>query len=251
MPGKIEEIDLPQKVDIIISEPMGYMLYNERMLETYLHAKKWLKPGGKMFPTQGDLHVAPFSDEALYLEQYNKANFWYQSAFHGVNLSALHHEAMKEYFRQPIVDTFDIRICMSKSVKHIVNFLKDNEEDLHRIGMNEIAACEKKKIKKPFRLQTFHWNFTVFKRVFVMDWRSGSMSNSSAPPVKCGCPHRQCHRLRIGIRSGACCSRPFSLRMDRRWSAGPCLWPTNGRATTSQSIYASTAPTFPRAIRST
>lgn len=76
MPGKIEEVDLPQMVDIIISEPMGYMLYNERMLETYLHARKWLKPGGKMFPTEGDLHIAPFTDEALYMEQYNKANFW-------------------------------------------------------------------------------------------------------------------------------------------------------------------------------
>lgn len=46
--GKIEEIELPEKVDVIISEPMGYMLYNERMLETYLHAKKWLKPGGML-----------------------------------------------------------------------------------------------------------------------------------------------------------------------------------------------------------
>ena len=45
--GKVEEISLAEKVDMIISEPMGYMLYNERMLETYLHAKKWLKPGGK------------------------------------------------------------------------------------------------------------------------------------------------------------------------------------------------------------
>ena len=44
--GKIEEIELPEKVDMIISEPMGYMLLNERMLETYLHAKKWLKPEG-------------------------------------------------------------------------------------------------------------------------------------------------------------------------------------------------------------
>ena len=34
-------------MDLLISEPFGYMLYNERMLETYLHAKKWLKPGGK------------------------------------------------------------------------------------------------------------------------------------------------------------------------------------------------------------
>ena len=47
--GKIEEINLAEKVDMIISEPMGYMLYNERMLETYLHAKKWLKPGGECF----------------------------------------------------------------------------------------------------------------------------------------------------------------------------------------------------------
>ena len=40
IPSKIEEVKLPEKVDMIISEPMGYMLYNERMLETYIHARK-------------------------------------------------------------------------------------------------------------------------------------------------------------------------------------------------------------------
>ena len=60
--------------------------------------------------------------------------FRYQSAFHGVNLSARHNEAMKEYFRQPIVDTFDIRICMSKSVRHVIDFAKDKETDLYKIG---------------------------------------------------------------------------------------------------------------------
>uniref|UniRef100_A0A4W5P1G8 Histone-arginine methyltransferase CARM1 n=1 Tax=Hucho hucho TaxID=62062 RepID=A0A4W5P1G8_9TELE len=45
--GKVEEISLPEQVDIIISEPMGYMLFNERMLESYLHAKKFLKPNGE------------------------------------------------------------------------------------------------------------------------------------------------------------------------------------------------------------
>ena len=58
---------------------------------------------GKMFPSRGDLHVAPFQDEALYMEQINKVNFWYQDYFHGVNLSSLRDAAMKEYFRQPIV----------------------------------------------------------------------------------------------------------------------------------------------------
>lgn len=164
--GKIEEIDLPEHVDCIVSEPMGYMLYNERMLETYLHAKKWLSPGkylerkfttyvlffvlllfffsliklflytgGRMFPSRGDLHIAPFSDENLYMEQFNKANFWYQTCFHGVDLSAMRNNAIKEYFRQPIVDTFDIRICMAKSVRHIVDFQTADETDLHKIGM--------------------------------------------------------------------------------------------------------------------
>jgi hypothetical protein len=50
--GKIEEIELPEKVDMIISEPMGYMLLNERMLETYLHAKKWMKPGTRLVGEQ-------------------------------------------------------------------------------------------------------------------------------------------------------------------------------------------------------
>jgi type I protein arginine methyltransferase len=36
--GKLEEITLPhdQKVDIIISEPIGFLLVHERMLETYV-----------------------------------------------------------------------------------------------------------------------------------------------------------------------------------------------------------------------
>uniref|UniRef100_A0A8P4KKI2 Histone-arginine methyltransferase CARM1 n=1 Tax=Dicentrarchus labrax TaxID=13489 RepID=A0A8P4KKI2_DICLA len=133
IPGKVEEVTLPEQVDIIISEPMGYMLFNERMLESYLHAKKFLKPNGKMFPTIGDVHLAPFTDEQLYMEQFTKANFWYQPSFHGVDLSALRGAAVDEYFRQPIVDTFDIRILMAKSVKYTVNFLETKEEDLYRI----------------------------------------------------------------------------------------------------------------------
>lgn len=62
----------------------------------------------------------------------------YQKSFHGVDLTPLHEEAMQEYFRQPIVDTFDIRICMSKSIKHSVDFLNDKEADLHEIGMRDI-----------------------------------------------------------------------------------------------------------------
>jgi len=131
--GKIEEIQIPEQVDIIISEPMGYMLFNERMLETYLHAKKWLRPGGNMYPTKGDLYVAPFTDDALYMEHFGKSNFWCQNSFYGVDLKCLRQSAIQEYFTQPIVDTFDVRILMAKPVLHSTNFLTAAEEDLQRI----------------------------------------------------------------------------------------------------------------------
>lgn len=30
-----------------------------------------------MYPSKGDLHIAPFTDDALFMEQTNKASFWY------------------------------------------------------------------------------------------------------------------------------------------------------------------------------
>ena len=39
------------QVDVLVSEPMGTLLVNERMLESYIYARDhFLKPGGKMFP---------------------------------------------------------------------------------------------------------------------------------------------------------------------------------------------------------
>lgn len=44
--GKIEELELPVKVDIIVSEWMGYFLLYENMLNTVLYARdKWLVSG--------------------------------------------------------------------------------------------------------------------------------------------------------------------------------------------------------------
>jgi protein arginine N-methyltransferase 1 len=50
--GKMEEIELPvPKVDIIISEWMGYFLLYESMLDTVLYARdKYLAKDGKMLP---------------------------------------------------------------------------------------------------------------------------------------------------------------------------------------------------------
>ncbi|EGD83269.1 hypothetical protein PTSG_11441 [Salpingoeca rosetta] len=101
---KVEDADLPEPVDVIISEPLGIMLVNERMLESYVHARKWLKPGGKMFPTNSTLFICPFSDANVFLETQQKAQFWQTKQFHGIDLTPLHAAALDEYLSQPCVE---------------------------------------------------------------------------------------------------------------------------------------------------
>ncbi|KAF2757794.1 HNRNP arginine N-methyltransferase [Pseudovirgaria hyperparasitica] len=75
--GKIEEVTLPvSKVDIIVSEWMGYALLYEAMLDSVLWARdKYLKPDGLMVPSHCTLHIAPVVEDVVLKE---KMKFWRQ-----------------------------------------------------------------------------------------------------------------------------------------------------------------------------
>ncbi len=62
--GKMEEVKLPfDKVDIIISEWMGYFLLYESMLDTVLYARdQYLVPDGLIFPDKATLFLAGIED---------------------------------------------------------------------------------------------------------------------------------------------------------------------------------------------
>ncbi|KAJ5727568.1 hypothetical protein N7493_005388 [Penicillium malachiteum] len=62
--GKIEEVTLPvDKVDIIISEWMGYALLFECMFDSVIYARdRYLAPGGLMVPSHATLRIAPYAD---------------------------------------------------------------------------------------------------------------------------------------------------------------------------------------------
>ncbi|CAH8649503.1 unnamed protein product [Heterobilharzia americana] len=99
---------------------------------------------GIMFPSVAKLYIIPFSDEALFAEQYGKANFWYQQSFHGMDLTALRNAAVTEYFNQPIVDTFDIGICPALPCVHMVDFRTVSEAELASIDIPltyKITTC--------------------------------------------------------------------------------------------------------------
>ena len=62
--GKMEEVKLPYpKVDIILSEWMGYFLLYESMLDTVLYARdQYLNPGGLIFPDKASIFMAGIED---------------------------------------------------------------------------------------------------------------------------------------------------------------------------------------------
>lgn len=58
--GVIESVELPEKVDIIISEWMGYFLLRESMLDSVLIARdRFLKPDGALYPSHARMYMAP------------------------------------------------------------------------------------------------------------------------------------------------------------------------------------------------
>jgi SAM-dependent methyltransferase len=68
--GRIEDVDLPAKVDVITSVFTGNLLFSEDLLPSLFHARdRWLKPGGHLIPDIGQLMVAPISAPRMHEEE--------------------------------------------------------------------------------------------------------------------------------------------------------------------------------------
>mmetsp|Transcript_2034 Transcript_2034/g.4594 ORF Transcript_2034/g.4594 Transcript_2034/m.4594 type:complete len:369 (-) Transcript_2034:88-1194(-) len=56
-----EDLELPEQVDLIVSEWMGYMLLRESMFDSVIKARdRWLKPGGALYPSHARLLMVPY-----------------------------------------------------------------------------------------------------------------------------------------------------------------------------------------------
>lgn len=112
--SKIEEAILPvEKVDIIISEWMGYCLLYESMLNSVIYARdRFLIEGGLIFPDKAHIYICAIED-AQYKNE--KINWW--TNVYGYNMSAMKHAAMSE----PLVDVVEFKqVCTNScSIKKI------------------------------------------------------------------------------------------------------------------------------------
>ncbi|RDA89545.1 hypothetical protein CP533_3755 [Ophiocordyceps camponoti-saundersi (nom. inval.)] len=104
--GKMEEVELPfPKVDIIISEWMGYFLLYESMLDTVLYARDaYLNKDGLIFPDKATIFFAGIED-GEYKEE--KIGFW--DNVYGFDYTPLKETALSE----PLVDTVELKTVVT------------------------------------------------------------------------------------------------------------------------------------------
>ncbi|RIB22605.1 S-adenosyl-L-methionine-dependent methyltransferase [Gigaspora rosea] len=191
--GKMEEVELPvDKVDIIISEWMGYFLLYESMLDTVLVARdKYLKPNGLIFPDKATLYVAAIED-GDYKEE--KIGFW--DNVYGFDFSSIKSVALKE----PLVDTVDSKAIVTSSfaLKEI-DVYTVQKSDLTFSAPFKLTAIRDDYIHafiawfditfsachKPIRFSTgphskyTHWKQTVFYSTDSITIKSGETVNGT------------------------------------------------------------------------
>mmetsp|Transcript_17688 Transcript_17688/g.23413 ORF Transcript_17688/g.23413 Transcript_17688/m.23413 type:complete len:500 (+) Transcript_17688:248-1747(+) len=174
--GKVEEIKLPvEKVDIIISEWMGYFLLYESMLDTVLYARdKWLVPNGILFPDKAIMYICAIEDAQVKNE---RIDFW--DDVYGFDMSPLKEIAIKE----PVVDVVDAKAVISNTVPilHLdlltctkedlsfsSRFILHSQRDDYVHGLVAYFECAFTQIHKPLGFSTApfaqytHWKQTIF-----------------------------------------------------------------------------------------
>lgn len=167
--GKVEEVTLPadiDKVDIIISEWMGYCLFYESMLNTVIFARdKWMKPDGLIFPDRATLYITAIEDRQYKDEKIN----WWDNVY-GFDMSCIRDVAVKE----PLVDVVDPKQVVSNS------FLI-KEVDIYTVKEGDIA------FSTPFRLSCrrndyLHALVTFFNMEFTKCHKRTGFSTSPDAP---------------------------------------------------------------------
>jgi protein arginine N-methyltransferase 1 len=149
--GKVEEIELPglaalspdMKVDVIVSEWMGYGLLYEAMLDSVLVARdRFLRAGGVMLPDKSALYVCGLEDAEF---RASKLDFWYD--VYGFDMSPVRELSIREAVvdavsadnvlttQAPIFwcDTHDVTLPDLQVFKHEIELRATRSETMHAL----------------------------------------------------------------------------------------------------------------------
>ena len=190
--GKMEEVDLPfPKVDIIISEWMGYFLLYESMLDTVLYARdRYLVKGGLIFPDRATIYMAGIEDGDYKEEKigcrFETLTITIRANLHQVwdNVYGFDYTPLKDTaLTEPLVDTVEMKAVVTDPAQvAVLDLYTVTTDDLAftapftlEVRRNDFIHAliawfdiEFTKCHKPIRFSTgphtkyTHWKQTVF-----------------------------------------------------------------------------------------
>lgn len=136
---KIEDFKPPagdEKVDIIVSEWMGFYLLHEGMLDSVLLARdRFLKPGGLLFPDRAIIYCAPCSLPS-HFESWNDVS--------GVKMTTFAEHLRKQKSKKPEILVLGKDSLLADDT--VIAFLDLNDisaTELDRIEFNEVIVARK------------------------------------------------------------------------------------------------------------
>eukprot|EP00998_Keelungia_sp_KM082_P005397 NODE_1724_length_1238_cov_71.102610_g1709_i0.p1 GENE.NODE_1724_length_1238_cov_71.102610_g1709_i0~~NODE_1724_length_1238_cov_71.102610_g1709_i0.p1 ORF type:complete len:338 (+),score=60.42 NODE_1724_length_1238_cov_71.102610_g1709_i0:88-1101(+) len=169
-----EEVELPEKVDFVISEWMGFYLLHENMLPSVIAARdKWMKPGGTMLPTRAAIYLSPVEMTNYYAKH---VHCW--GSMYGLDYSPVA-QAAKELLPAEPVCTEVIGSDQLLSDKQLVGIIDCNTATAE--SLQHVSAT----LTFPFLRQgTLHGFCCWFDCDFAMDTAPEPLLLSTAPDAE-------------------------------------------------------------------
>ncbi|RXK41803.1 protein arginine N-methyltransferase 3 [Tremella mesenterica] len=150
--GKVEETSLPVlKVDIIISEWMGYMLLYESMLDSVLVARdKFLSNTGLMVPSQTRLVISGITAEKVWAE---RVKFW--SSVYGFDMATM----SDTYFDEGLTEVVDPEEVMT--TESIIKDINSHSATIDSLDFHSSFQIHST-TTEPITLRAFMVHFNTF-----------------------------------------------------------------------------------------
>ena len=188
--GRMEDVTIPEKVDIIVSEWMGYTLYFEVFLPVIVEARnKYLNPGGFLLPSKASLYIS-----AIEACEYRMTQIDFWDSVYGFDFREMKRRALMEPVVEDIgrwqfitnhqtISSIDIHTCSPTACFFKAPF-----------ALTASAACEcdaivtwfdvffdDMEVKRvlstsPFRKST-HWHQTQFFLNETLNLKQGDVLN--------------------------------------------------------------------------
>lgn len=161
--------DLPEKVDLVVSELIGHVAFEEGMVESLFDAKeRFLVPGGTIVPQRVELKVAIVEEDEVYPEC---IDCWEPIA--GIDYSPMREEAIKACYLT-VLDNH--HLLSEPKTFFTVDFNQDQKPkfaashhfEICRSGkMNGIALWFDTLLAPDVRLSSGPWTRTHWKQCFA------------------------------------------------------------------------------------